>query len=78
MNNHPNAKAATITTALAAGAVYLAARYGYTLSSEWSLLAAGAVVSGVLFIGRRGIKGVISDLWNGAGSVWSGKPPENK
>jgi hypothetical protein len=78
VTSHPNAKASTATTLLAAGALWLAKRYGYTLSSEWSLIAAGFVISGVLFVGRRGVKGAVLALWNGVGTVWSGKPEAKK
>lgn len=74
--SHPNTKAAVATTAISAGLLYLANRLGYNLSQQWALLAAGALISTVLFIGRRGLRGVVRDLWAGTGSVVNGKPEE--
>ena len=67
MNAHPNASAAGATTALAALALYVAHRLGWNgLSSQDAVIAAGALVTAVLFVGRRGLKNTIVAVWKGS------------
>lgn len=67
MNQHPNASASAATTGLAALALYTAHRLGWNgLSSEDALLAAGALISLVLFVGRRGLKATLTSMWRGS------------
>lgn len=73
--SHPNAFAAFITTLVAAVALYVAHRLGYAhVTSEQATVAAGAIVTAVLFLGKRffavGLKGVLGVFWHG-----SQKPP---
>ena len=70
---HPNAFAAAVSSGLASLLVWLLHSQGITLNPEQSSLAAGAVASAVLFVGRRGLKGAFRGLWSGFGIVWNGQ-----
>lgn len=67
---HPNTVAAIVTLALANLALYIAHRIGYVhLSQTDALNLAGALIAGVLFVGRRGLRFVFVGLWTG---IWRG------
>lgn len=67
---HPNTVAAIVTLALANVALYVAHRLGYGhLTQTDALNIAGALIAGVLFVGRRGLKFVFVGLWTG---LWRG------
>jgi hypothetical protein len=69
---HPNTVAAIVTLALANVALYIAHRVGYVhLSQTDALNIAGALIAGVLFVGRRGLRFLFVGLWTG---LWNGTP----
>lgn len=73
---HPNAFATAITTAIAAGLLALAHRIGYVhLTGVQAIAVAGGVISAVLFIGKRGLRPVLSQIWNGTQKAISGEIP---
>ena len=63
---HPNA-----ATAGAAGLgpglliVWTAGHFGIDLNAEQATVVTGVVVTAVLFIGKRGLKGIIRLVWQG-------------
>lgn len=69
---HPNTIAAAISGSLATLTVYLLNRYAGTHlnAAQGSGIATGYAAM-ILFIGRRGLKGAVSNVWNG---VWNGSP----
>lgn len=75
MPNHPNATASLWTTGLAAIILQVAHHYDwFNLSAETSLLAAGGIITAVLFVGRRGIWPTLTALWRGSQTAVVGKP----
>ena len=67
--NHPNASVAGATTGLAALALYIAHRAGWNgLTSQDAVIASGALISAVLFVGRRGLKATLAGVWSGSAS----------
>jgi Flp pilus assembly pilin Flp len=73
---HPNTNAAGLATGGALLLVWLLkSRFNVDLSIYYAGLIVGGAVSTVLFAGKRGLKGTLSALWNGTGTVWTGKPP---
>ncbi len=72
MSNHPNARVAGLTTLLTLGIIWICNRFGVNLSQDWAAFAAGAATTAVLWVGKEGIKGALSRLWNGAQAAWSG------
>jgi hypothetical protein len=71
---HPNATATGLTTLAATGLVWLLDHYAHAHLTiyDGSLIAGGAATC-VLWIGRRGLKGALSDLWHGV--TGPAKPP---
>lgn len=57
MNQHPNATITGGTTALAALLAWAASLEGWTVPDWAPVLAAGAIASAVLFVGREGLRG---------------------
>ena len=73
---HPNATAAGVTTLAATGLVWLLNHYASThLTTYDAGLIAGGGATFVLWVGRRGIKGALSDLWHGAAGSSASSPP---
>ncbi len=64
--SHPNTAASIVTGGLAGLAIYILGRCGIDLTPTDGAAVAGALTAVVLFIGRRGIRGTISALWNGS------------
>jgi hypothetical protein len=63
---HPNTLAAGLSGGASTLIVYLLNKYaGTNLDAQAGAAIATAVASVVLFIGRRGIRGTLSDIWNG-------------
>lgn len=70
--SHPNTIAAMISGGLASLTVYLLNRYASTsLNAAQGAGIATAYASLILFVGRRGLKGAITGVWDG---VWNGSP----
>jgi hypothetical protein len=66
---HPNAsRALTHGSGLGALTVWAVGLAGLEMPPEVAAAFAGAIASLFLFIGSRGIKGAVHDLWNGSGS----------
>ena len=65
MNQHPNAAVAGGGTGVAAAVIWIASLLHVTLTAYEAVGIAGVLTTVVLFIGRRGIKGAFSDIWNG-------------
>jgi hypothetical protein len=63
--SHPNAAAAAGMGGLGVLVVWLCGHLGVDLNSEQGAAIAVALASIVLFVGRRGVKGVIDLLWQG-------------
>jgi hypothetical protein len=64
---HPNAsKALTHGSGLGALLVWSAGQAGLELPPEIAAILAGAIASAFLLIGKRGIKGMVLDLWHGS------------
>ena len=71
--NHPNATASFVTTTIAGALLHVANHYHWvSFSATDSLAAAGAAVTAVLFIGRRGIGPTLAGLWRGVATGVSG------
>jgi hypothetical protein len=63
---HPNAsRALTHGSGLGALMVWVIGLGGLEMPPEIAAAFAGAIASMFLLIGKRGIKGMIDDLWNG-------------
>lgn len=72
---HPNAFTAAVTTAIATGALWLAHRLGYAnLTTAQAVVAAGALISAVLFVGKRGVRPLLTQIWDGAKKTAVGPP----
>jgi hypothetical protein len=75
---HPNATAALVTTGLAYILQRIDMHYHWVaLSSQSWLLAAGALIGAVLFIGRKGILPTLSAILHGSvkATVGPASPP---
>ncbi len=73
---HPNATAALVTTALAYTMQRIDMHYHWvSLSSQSWLLAAGALIGAVLFVGRKGLLPTLSAVLHGSVKATVG-PPE--
>lgn len=72
MTAHPNTIAALIAGGLGTLTAHLLNRYAGT---DLTPVQVGVIATGyaavILFIGRRGLKGTVSAVWNG---VWNGTP----
>jgi hypothetical protein len=75
---HRNTVAAIISTGLGAAVVKLAAHYQPALSDVDSAVIAGGIISAVLFVGRRGLKGTAAAVWGGFGVAWGGTKQAKK
>ena len=76
---HRNAHAAAYSTQLAALAVWLSDKeFHYSLSTVVAIEIAGAVVTAVLFVGKRGVKGTLLAFWRGGLVAWIGTDPPKK
>lgn len=76
---HPNAIASLVTTGLAYAIYRITSHYSWLhVSSANALLIAGGIITGVLFIGKRGIRPTLSAVWHGADSAVSGPPAAKK
>lgn len=80
LKSNPNAAVSAAGTAAAGLLVYLLSRYtSLHLSSAYQLLIAGAVSSGLLFLGRNGAVGTWNTLkklfLHGRGTSSPGAPP---
>lgn len=64
-NPHPNATAAGATTVAAVLVVWGLGLLGVDVSTEVGIAVAGGLTTAILFVGRRGIKGVASIVWRG-------------
>ena len=63
---HPNAsRALTHGSGLGALVVWSAGMAGLEMPPEVAAILAGAVASAFLLVGKRGIRGMINDLWYG-------------
>jgi hypothetical protein len=73
MTAHPNTIAAIIAGGLGTLTAHLLNTYA---GSHITAVQAGGIATvyagAILFIGRRGLKGTFSAVWNG---VWTGTPP---
>jgi hypothetical protein len=68
VSNNPNASLAAGTTGVGVLVIYLAGLLGFTPSAEGAAALGGAATSIVLFIGRTGIRGMLSVIWRGQAS----------
>lgn len=67
-NPHPNATTAAGLTGPAVLVVWLFNHFGIVdISPEVAVVIAGGVITIALFVGKRGVKGVLSMLWRGGG-----------
>ena len=67
MTSHPNTVAAAISGGLATLTVYLLNKYAGTHLNPVDGSAIASVAAAVaLFVGRRGIRGTLAAIWNGA------------
>lgn len=62
---HPNAAAAGVSIAPAIVIIYLARLVGLDMSNEVAGVVSGAVIAGVLLVGREGLRGIASIVWRG-------------
>ena len=70
MTQHPNTVAAGFAGGFGTLAVYLLNKYAGThLNAAAAAGIATAATSAVLFIGRRGIRGMFAGIWNGSKPV---------
>lgn len=63
--SHPNATAAAGSGGLAVLVVWLLGMADVDVSPEVAAAIAGAIATVVLFIGRRGLRGLLGILWRG-------------
>jgi len=67
VKQHPNAATAAGLTGPSVLVVWLLGKLGLVdITPEIAALLAGAIIAVGLFIGKRGIKGLLSMLWRGA------------
>ena len=67
MTQHPNTVAAGFAGGFGTLAVYLLNKYAGThLTATDAAAIATASASAVLFVGRRGIRGMFAGIWNGS------------
>ena len=77
--NHPNATVAALGAGVAAlVAWFLRSHHWGDLNPEYGALIAGAVSAGLLFIGRRGLRGMFQGVWRGFGTIVNGTPNVKK
>lgn len=70
ISSNPNATVSAIGTAAAALVLYLLDRFaGIQVNAYYATLIAGAVSSGLLFLGRDGLGGVINLILHGRGTT---------
>lgn len=73
---HPNATASLFTTGLAYAVYRISLHYDWLhMSSQTSLLVAGAIITGVLYVGRRGVWPMLKSVWTGAAQTVAGEKP---
>lgn len=66
MTQHPNTVAAGFAGGFGTLAVYLLNKYAGThLNAASAAGIATAAASAVLFVGKRGIRGTLADIWHG-------------
>jgi hypothetical protein len=71
---HPNATASLFTTGLAYAVYRVSLHYEWLrMSSATSLLVAGAIITAVLYIGRRGVWPMLKSIWTGAAQTVAGE-----
>lgn len=76
LKSNPNAAVSAVGTGIAELVIYLLDRYAHVhLSGPYQLLVAGCVSSGLLFLGRNGIEGVIRLVVRGNGATPPPPPP---
>ena len=64
---HPNASAAVYTTAASGLLLYVLHRFGYAhITAQDAQLATGALITLVLWVGKRGIRAAVLSLWRGS------------
>lgn len=63
---HPNAATAATATGPAVLVVWLAGHYGIDLNAEQATVATSLFIAAVLFVGKRGLKGVVRIVWRGS------------
>lgn len=66
MNRHPNATVAATNGGLSVLVVWLMGYFGLDVSAEVGAAIAGSAAATALFIGRKGIRGVLRQIWHGA------------
>jgi len=65
VKNHPNTSLAATIGLISVFVAWIAGIIGVVLSAEAGAGLATLLVATSLFIGKRGIKGLISGIWNG-------------
>ena len=65
VRHHPNASLATTVGSIATLILWAAGAVGIAMNAEQGALTATVLVSASLFVGRRGIRGVIRGIING-------------
>lgn len=63
---HPNTTAATVAGGIGILITWLLGYFGIDVSAELGGTIATAIAAVVLFVGRRGIRGVLATVWNGS------------
>lgn len=72
---HPNATASLFTTGLAYALYRISLHYEWLkMSSATSLLAAGGIITAVLYVGKRGVWPMLLSIWKGASQTVAGTP----
>jgi len=66
MPNHPNATVAASGSGTAILIVWLLGLLGVDIGAEVGAAIAGATATGLLFIGRNGLKGLMRIVWQGS------------
>jgi hypothetical protein len=67
VSDHPNASLATVAGSLATLVLWGAGAIGIALSAEAGAGLATVLVATSLFVGRRGIRGLLGAIWKGTG-----------
>lgn len=66
VSNHPNASLATATGSVSTLLAWLFDWAGVPINATTGAALSTVLVALALFIGRRGIKGIISTIWKGS------------
>lgn len=62
---HPNASLAAGSSSIAVVIVWLSGHFGLDMTAEVAASVTGLIASGMLVLGRNGLRGLMRILWHG-------------